>query len=340
MATINGTSGSDNLVGGFAVEDKLYGLGGNDVLTPGGAVKVWDTVDGGTGWDTISYRDSLQSVNVDLGFEGNHDGWSPTHYDIIYSVEHVWGSDQDDVIRGNSGYNELYGFGGNDTFEGLGGNNVLDGGAGIDTAIYSANPNAVQADLAIGKATHGATGHYDMLVSIENLVGSAHGDTLYGDSKANRLEGGGGHDYLNGRAGNDVLKGDGGNDRLVGGIGADELWGGTGADIFHYNTVNESFYMNNPTLLLSMKFSDRIMDFNASEGDRIDLSNIDAKSGQSGKQSFQFIGSQAFSAEGQVRVQQASGGMWVEANTSGTGAAEMEIFMVGVQSMSASDFIL
>ncbi|MCZ8259860.1 MAG: DUF4214 domain-containing protein, partial [Beijerinckiaceae bacterium] len=52
-----------------------------------------------------------------------------------------------------------------------------------------------------------ATGDY--LLNIENLIGTAHADTLTGNSGANLLVGGGNADSLDGREGNDILVGDG-----------------------------------------------------------------------------------------------------------------------------------
>ena len=63
----------------------------------------------------------------------------------------------------------------------------------------------------------------DVLTGIENLRGSAHGDTLVGDGGANELSGG---------AGADQLWGGEGADTLSGGAGADVLHGQGGADTF------------------------------------------------------------------------------------------------------------
>ena len=60
--------------------------------------------------------------------------------------------------------------------------------------------------------------------------------------------------------GHDTLKGGGGNDLLIGGAGNDVLYGGTGADTFKYMGGNEG--------------TDRIMDFRASEGDKIDIADV------------------------------------------------------------------
>ena len=55
-------------------------------------------------------------------------------------------------------------------------------------------------------------GGTDVLVSIENLLGSQLSDWLTGNSAANWLGGGGGNDTLNGGAGADTLYGDDGSD--------------------------------------------------------------------------------------------------------------------------------
>ena len=70
----------------------------------------------------------------------------------------------------------------------------------------------------------------------------------------------GGNDYLDGGAGNDTLYGEGGNDWLVIGLGADMATGGAGADTFKITTIDA--------------FADTIRDFNASEGDVIDISAV------------------------------------------------------------------
>ena len=61
----------------------------------------------------------------------------------------------------------------------------------------------------------------DDFESIENLAGSAHADTLYGDGANNSLWGLGGDDDLDGGAGNDWIYGGAGNDTLTGGVGND-----------------------------------------------------------------------------------------------------------------------
>ncbi|WP_310193844.1 immunoglobulin-like domain-containing protein [Pseudomonas hunanensis] len=69
-----------------------------------------------------------------------------------------------------------------------------------------------------------------------------------------------GNDTLLGSAGNDIIFGGAGNDYLTGGKGNDTLTGGSGADTFIWKAGHTG--------------NDVITDFKASEGDRIDLSDL------------------------------------------------------------------
>ena len=70
----------------------------------------------------------------------------------------------------------------------------------------------------------------------------------------------GGNDFLDGGAGNDILYGGGGDDILVIGDGYDQAYGGAGADVFALSKID--------TLV------DKIHDFNASEGDSINITDV------------------------------------------------------------------
>ncbi|MBB3997892.1 M10 family metallopeptidase C-terminal domain-containing protein [Aureimonas pseudogalii] len=65
---------------------------------------------------------------------------------------------------------------------------------------------------------------------IENAVGGAGDDAIFGNAADNRLEGGGGNDLISGAAGADRLLGHTGDDTLSGGAGNDTFWGGAGSD--------------------------------------------------------------------------------------------------------------
>lgn len=114
------------------------------------------------------------------------------------------------ILNGGIGNDTLYGAMGSDILNGGADNDTLDGGAGIDTASYVDALGNVNVHLGTGAAS-GADGN-DTLISIENVTGGDHDDTLTGNSGANILHGGSGADTILGGGGNDTLHGGDGND--------------------------------------------------------------------------------------------------------------------------------
>jgi serralysin len=173
--------GADNILAGEAGEDVIFGRGGDDLLLGDFGISgiygadADDFLDGGAGNDVIK------------GGGGN------------------------DTIVGGLDADELFGEQGNDILGGGQGDDSLDGGSGVDTATYANSTSAVTVLLNVGIGQGGdATG--DVLVSVENVIGSAFADSLTGSSAANVLSGGNGNDTLIGFAGADTLDGGGGSD--------------------------------------------------------------------------------------------------------------------------------
>jgi serralysin len=138
-----------------------------------------------------------------------------------------------DTLIGTNVADQLFGKDGNDILKGLAGPDLLDGGNGTDTANYSGSAGGVGVDLARGSGLRfDAEG--DTYTSVENVVGSAFGDDLTGNSLANLLNGGLGNDNLLGGGGSDTLLGGGGNDFFQGGTAADVISGGGGKDFLSY----------------------------------------------------------------------------------------------------------
>ncbi|GAA0569796.1 Ig-like domain-containing protein [Rhizomicrobium electricum] len=158
----------------------------------------------------------------------------------------ITGSTGDDILAGTGINDAIFGLDGNDTLTGGGGTNTLNGGAGIDTVSYAGNATAVNADLTGGiKHDIPSSNNNDVLVNIENLIGSSYGDILQGDAGANVLDGGDGSDALYGLDGNDTLIGGRGNDSLVGGAGTDTMVLSGRPDQYvvqWYSNTNGEFY--------------------------------------------------------------------------------------------------
>ena len=139
--------------------------------------------------------------------DGAQDGSSWGVYAKVFSA-------RGQLLEGAAGADALTGGSGDDVIAGGAGADILAGGDGVDTLSYAGSEAGVTVDLATAAAAGGdAAG--DMISGFENLIGSAHADTLTGDGGANVLTGGAGDDLLTGGAGDDVIAGGEGNDTAV-----------------------------------------------------------------------------------------------------------------------------
>ena len=226
--------------------------------------------------------------------------------------ETLTGGDTNTTIYGYAGNDRLYGGDGNDILIGGAGADRLYGGSGRDAASYVDAKAGVTASLANPSGNTGdAKG--DVYSSIENINGSAYADKLAGNDAANRLSGG---------AGNDVIKGAG---------GADTLYGGSGADTFIYTSYRDS----------TTSARDMIYDFSQAQGDRIHLSNIDARTSTAADDAFTFIGEKAFSGKaGELRYLHQGGDTFIYGDVNGDGRADFSVRLDNVVDLVKGDFIL
>jgi Ca2+-binding RTX toxin-like protein len=168
----------------------------------------------------------------------------------------------------------------------------------------------------------------------DRVQGSSQDDTVYGGSGCDVIYGNCGADTLFGGFDGDKINGGEGNDILVGGYGADWLTGGKGCDTFKFLSDIDSPACQR----------DIITDFKSGL-DLIDLSMIDADSGDDADQAFNFVGQ----TEAPSIV--ANSVTWyydpracqthVLADTDGdTGTAEIEIVLAGSATLKHADFVL
>ena len=264
---------------------------------------------------------------------------------IIDNSDHSYGSESsddsldndyhggagNDTISGRLGHDSLHGESGNDSLYGDEGNDDLGGGNGDDSLSGGVGDDILRGD--IGKDSLEGGENNDSLYGNKGadvLRGDSGSDVLYGGADNDRLYGGQADDVLSGDLGNDSLEGGGENDALTGGLGRDSLNGGAGSDRFIFTTVDDS--------RAGSGNRDFIADFQANQGDLVDLSAIDANGRLIGDQSFSWIGSTSFSGKsGELRFGSGSG--LLQADLNGDRRADFEIAFGGVVTLGDAQII-
>ncbi|MGC2046001.1 MAG: VWA domain-containing protein, partial [Pseudolabrys sp.] len=181
---------------------------GDSPLTHAGSIVTYtdSNANGGSFTYTDTAGASFDNANVSIARDSSGAIDGTYLHEILVggaNAETINGNAGDDILIGNGGNDTLNGGDGNDILAGGLGNDVLNGGAGIDTAAYIDAPSSVTVNFASGIATGGDGS--DTLSSIENVIGSAHNDTLIGSGSANVLTGGAGGDTLTGGGANDTF---------------------------------------------------------------------------------------------------------------------------------------
>ncbi|MBI5278480.1 MAG: hypothetical protein HY854_18720 [Burkholderiales bacterium] len=317
VTAVNGIGNNfNNQIAGNSINNSLVGAGGNDTID-GGAGD--DTMDGGDGNDTYLV-DSTNDVIIDSS--GTLDQVVATATYSIASnagIERLTlmgtgtidgtGNAGNNVLTGNSGANSLAGGAGNDTMYGLGGNDTLVGDSGNDSMLGLTGDDTYYVTELLDKVVE-ATGQgndtiittvtYTMPVYVETMVMLAGAVNGTGNAQANTITGNSSANAIKGMAGNDTLYGGGGADSLTGGAGVDVLQGDAGADWYIYALVSESPNLvgQRDTIVLVL-----------ADGDKINLSAIDANVTLTGNQPFTWKGTAAFdtNAAGQLRYDDVAG---------------------------------
>ena len=118
---------------------------------------------------------------------------------------------------------------------------------------------------------------------------------------------------------------------MIGGLGTNDLYGGSGKDYFVFKTLQDS--------TVSATGRDTIFDF--AMGYRIDLRQIDARSGTSANDAFTFIGTAGFSKTAdELRFEKKASDVYVYGDVNGDGKADFAIHLADIGSLSKGDFLL
>jgi Ca2+-binding RTX toxin-like protein len=320
IENVNGSS-YDDMISGDGKVNRLHGGAGDDDLLGGGG---GDHLDGGDGFDFAHYGPSMQGVTVNLytGYTAGADAKG----DTFVSIEGLAGTGYDDNLSGNNVDNTLVGYAGDDTLKGYGGNDTLEGGYGADLMFGGMGNDDYEVDEA-GDVVYelGDSGHdgvysdisYTLPDNVEYLrltdegvgieaTGNALGNTIVGNDLGNAIEG---------RGGKDAMFGHGGGDWFV--------WQSTDHSGIEHATA------------------DVLYDFNFAEGDLIHLSFIDADVYAPGNQTFNFIGTAAFSGTpGEINYYHANGSTYIQLQTGMSTDVESVIRIDDIVTPQASWFAL
>lgn len=251
----------DDLLSGSAGHDQLFGGTGDDTLEGGSG---WDALLGGSGNDTLSGGGQDDTLSGGTGEDSLSGGSGDDVLD---------GGEEDDLLRGGSGDDDLSGGLGDDDLSGGSDNDVLDGGHGADTLSGGSGDDTLQGGEDQDEL-YGGSGN-DVLMGgggADVLEGGAGNDELFGGSANDRLKGGSGNDILSGDDGNDYLNAGRGDDTLDGGAGNDRIYLGAGNDIATGGLGADRFVFRSNDLDGG---ADVITDFDVSQGDRLDLRQLD-----------------------------------------------------------------
>lgn len=242
-------TGTDNINGtGNALVNVITGNGGNNLLDGGTGA---DKMAGGAGDDTYIV-DNVKDVITENVNQGTDLVNASVSYTLSANVENLLLTGTGDI---NGKGNVL-----DNVITGNGGNNLLDGGAGADTLAGGGGNDTYVVDNASDVISEGSQAGTDLVqagvswtlgANLENL-------TLTGSAAINGT-GNALDNIIMGNGGNNILSGGEGNDTLAGGAGKDMLTGGQGADTF---------------VFLSAKGTETITDFNAQQGDKLDISHV------------------------------------------------------------------
>lgn len=341
--TRTGTTGADYLISG-AGADILLGMAGKDTLIGGYGA---DLLDGGADNDILHAGAGNDIVGGGLGADSLHGEDGDDTLSGGDGADKLFGGAGADTLTAGAGADRLEGGTGNDVLNGGADNDYLDGGLGGDSMTGGAGNDVFLFDDAGDTAVELTGGGYDIVrnlvtatlsanVEAMQLQGSADIDGT-GNAEANNLLGNAGANVLMGLAGVDTINGGDGDDTIVGGLANDLLRGGTGAD---------TFVVLQESLGTTVLETDQIFDFSEAEGDRLDLSAIDANPWLNGDQAFRVVSALARhdpahpELTGQMTLTFAGGVTLVRLDVNGDGRADYQLKINGDVTEGSAGWLL
>lgn len=333
----------DNRIETARGDSRLIGAAGNDTLSAGEGADTLDggsgtdILDGGAGADRMAGGDGNDRYIVDNTGDAVVEGANGGTETVVSSIDYTLGENVENLVltgmrglsgRGNALGNTILGTDQGDTLDGRGGADRMFGGGGNDIYMVDNLGDIVREDAGQGRDEVRSSVTFTLAVNIEvgRLIGNGN-SSLTGNASDNDLSGNDQANLLSGLGGADFIRGFAGNDTLVGGMGQDTLLGGAGADRFVFDD-GHSVVGN----------GDTIRDFLRSDGDRIDLSLIDAIAGGL-DDGFRVVAALTGRA-GQLVVTAQSGGFQLLGDTDGNGTADFALNVQSSGPFGAADLVL
>ena len=166
----------------------------------------------------------------------------------------------------------------------------------------------------------------------DNFYLSGSSSAVRGFAGNDKIQGSDDDDRLFGDTGNDSISGGDGNDFLVGGAGKDTLSGGKGRDYFDYNKITDSG--------ITSSTRDVIKDFSKSQGDKIDLRTIDAKTGGTFNDAFSFTGKTPVEGTGNGKLWYSNGVLFGSTDSDKVAEFSIQVTLTGISASNAAEYIL
>ncbi len=268
----NGDAGG-NVVGIDNEDNTLIGLGGDDFLS---GANLNDTLFGGAGNDFLSGGDGRDV------FVMQHNPFGPETFGTDEVTDFSATDDRIDLTELRIGeYETLFAVMADTP-------RLLGSGATItwDDSILRLPQGVLGSSLGAGNFIFSSENLADVFVmgasndwlaaglGADFLDGTAGDDRLFGEQDADTVVGGAGNDSVYGGSGNDTVVGDAGNDLVHGGAGNDLLQGGEGNNTVVGSSGADTLKLSQGAMSNSGTGSTTFLDFDVTEGDRIDVSSL------------------------------------------------------------------